>query len=43
MNFTVESKIVKDYALLIKHGRKTLDDVPNVGNLKEVVADVLAA
>ena len=41
--FTPNSSIVKDYVLLIKAGIKTIDDVPNYSNLKEVVSDVLAA
>ncbi len=37
MNFTRESRIVQDYVLLINKGLKTLEDVPNLFNLKEVV------
>lgn len=42
MQFNENSPIVKDYILLIKAKEKTIEDVPNVGNLREVVADVLA-
>lgn len=41
--FSENSKIVQDYALLIRNGLKTIDDVPNFQNLREVVANVLAA
>lgn len=37
MKFTAESQIVKNYLLLIKQGIKTVDDVPDLFNLKEVV------
>lgn len=40
--FTKDSKIVRDYILLIQNGEKTVDDVPDFQNLKEVVADALA-
>ncbi|WP_274362762.1 CD1375 family protein [Paenibacillus thermotolerans] len=40
--FTENSKIVQDYVLLIQHGLKTIDDVPNHENLREVVSNVLA-
>lgn len=40
--FTEASKIVQDYVLLIQNGLKTIDDVPNFQNLREVVAHVLA-
>ena len=39
--FTEESKLVKDYVLLIENNLKTIDDVPNFQNLKEVVKNVL--
>lgn len=38
--FTKESKIVQDYVLLIRNGIKTIDDVPNYSNLREVVSNV---
>lgn len=41
MVFTKESRIVQDYVLLINKGLKTLDDVPNLFNLKEVVEQCL--
>ncbi|MEH7521675.1 CD1375 family protein [Bacillus sp. JJ1503] len=40
--FNKESKLVQDYALLIHNGLKTIDDVPNFQNLREVVSSVLA-
>lgn len=40
--FTENSKIVQDYVLLIRNGVKTIDDVPNCQNLREVVSNVLA-
>lgn len=39
--FNKESKIVKDYVLLIDNGLKTIDDVPDFSNLKAVVQEVL--
>lgn len=42
MQFNKNSPLVKDYVLLITAGEKTIEDVPNFGNLREVVADVLA-
>ncbi|WP_278044679.1 CD1375 family protein [Senegalia massiliensis] len=41
--FSEDSEIVKSYALLIKNNRKTIDDVPDYKNLKEVVQNVLKA
>lgn len=41
--FNEKSKIVQDYVLLIQKGERTIDDVPNYSNLKEVVSSVLAA
>jgi len=43
MEFKAESQIVKNYILLIKQGLKTIDDVPNLYNLKEVVRQCLEA
>lgn len=40
--FNEESKLVRDYVLLIKAGEKTLDEVPDFQNLREVVSNVLA-
>ena len=39
--FDKTKKLVKDYVLLIQSGLKTIDDVPDYSNLKEVVAYVL--
>ena len=39
--FNQNSKLVKDYVLLIQTGSKTINEVPDYSNLKEVVADVL--
>ncbi|MGN7478937.1 CD1375 family protein [Solibacillus silvestris] len=39
--FNEKSKLVKDYVLLIKNGEKTIEDVPDFRNLKEVVTNVL--
>ena len=41
LNFTKDSQLVKDHVLLRNNGRMTLDEVPNLFNLKEVVQDVL--
>ncbi|WP_404407758.1 CD1375 family protein [Jeotgalibacillus malaysiensis] len=41
--FTSQSRIVQDYVLLIKEGRRTIDQVPDYQNLRQVVSDVLAA
>ncbi len=41
MIFTPESQIVKNYILLINQGLKTLEDVPKLYNLKEVVQQCL--
>lgn len=43
MTFTENSGLVKVWVALIKSRRKTLDQVPELYNLKEVVAAVLAA
>jgi len=43
MTFTVESKIAQSYAILILAERTTMDKVPNVGNLREIVAQILTA
>lgn len=40
--FNQESKLVKDYVLLIQKGIKTIEDVPNYSNLREIVSNVLA-
>lgn len=41
MNFTKESRLVQDYVLLINKGIRVLEEVPNLFNLKEVVAQCL--
>ena len=43
MIFTPEMQIVKNYVLLIQNGLKSMDDVPNLYNLREVVQGVLNA
>ncbi|WP_371816096.1 CD1375 family protein [Exiguobacterium sp. s181] len=40
--FTKENKVVQSYVLLIQEGEKTIDDVPDYQNLREVVSSVLA-
>lgn len=40
--FNENSAIVKDYVLLINEGLKTIEEVPDFRNLREVVSDVLA-
>lgn len=41
MEFTAESQTVKNYVLLINQGVKSIDEVPNIFNLKEVVESVI--
>lgn len=41
MQFTKESSIVKSYVLLIQKEIKTIDDIPNLFNLREVVEQCL--
>lgn len=43
MTFTKESRIAQSYAVLILAGEITIDDVPNVGNLREVVQSIITA
>lgn len=40
--FNKDSKIVQNYVLLIKNDLKTIEDVPDFDNLREVVSSVLA-
>lgn len=40
--FNKDSKLVQDYALLIKNGLRTIEDVPNFSNLRDVTSNVLA-
>ena len=39
--FKKESKTVESYVILILAGKKTFEQVPNIFNLREVVAEVL--
>lgn len=41
MVFTKDSRIAQSYAILILAGQITIEDVPNVGNLREVVTQIL--
>lgn len=41
MTFTTNSKIAQSYAILILAGQITIDDVPNVGNLRDTVEAIL--
>ena len=41
MTFTVNSSIAKSYAILILAGKYTINEVPDVGNLREVVTLIL--
>ena len=41
MTFTKESRIVQDYVLLINKKLKTIEEVPKLFNLKEVVEQCL--
>ncbi|WP_267917329.1 CD1375 family protein [Lederbergia citrisecunda] len=43
MTFTTDSAIAKSYAVLILAGKYTMDDVPNVGNLREIVEQILTS
>jgi len=43
MVFTVESRIAQSYAILILAGQITIEDVPNVGNLREIVQQIITA
>ncbi len=40
--FNQNSKLVQDYALLIRSGIKGFEDVPDFSNLRDVVSSVLA-
>jgi predicted DNA-binding ArsR family transcriptional regulator len=42
MTFTRDSRIVRSYVILILAGEMTLEEVPNIYNLREMVALVLA-
>lgn len=41
MLFTTKSRIAQSYAILILAGEMTIDDVPNVGNLRAIVLEIL--
>lgn len=41
MNFTKESQTVKNFIFLIRDGKRTIDDVPELFNLKQVVLQVM--
>ena len=41
--FSTESGLVKIWVRQIREGRRTLEDVPPLGNLQETVAAALAA
>lgn len=41
MIFTKNSAVVKAWVNLIRSGKKTMDDVPDISNLRAVVAEVL--
>ena len=42
MTFTVNSRIAKSYVVLILAGSYVIDEVPDVGNLREIVLEILA-
>lgn len=39
--YTPESQTVKNYVLLINGGKWTMERVPNLSNLREVVQEIL--
>ncbi|MCW6665395.1 CD1375 family protein [Aerococcaceae bacterium NML191219] len=39
--FKRDSKMVESYVILILAGKRTFDQVPNIFNLREMVAEVL--
>lgn len=41
MTFTTDSSVAKSYALLILAGKYMIEQVPDVGNLREVVIEIL--
>lgn len=41
MTFTKDSQIVKSYVLLIFAGKMTYDEVPNLFNLRDAVAEAM--
>lgn len=42
MVFTTKSRIAISYSILILVGQITIDDVPDFGNLREVVLEILS-
>lgn len=43
MTFTKNSMIAKSYVILILAGEMTIERVPNIGNLREIVLEILGA
>lgn len=43
MAFTKKSSIAQSYVILILAGETAIEKVPNIGNLREVVLDILGA
>lgn len=43
MTFTTKSQIAISYTILILAGEITIEQVPNVGNLRAVVLEILGA
>lgn len=43
MTFTKNSRIAISYSVLILAGEITIDDVPNVSNLRAVVTEILTS
>ena len=41
MKFTKKSSIAQSYVILILAGETTIERVPNVGNLREIVTEIL--
>lgn len=41
MVFTTKSRIAISYSILILAGQITIDDVPDVGNLRAIVLEIL--
>lgn len=41
MTFTKESSIANSYVILILAGKRTIEQVPDVGNLREIVIEIL--
>lgn len=41
MEFTKDSAVVNAWVMLIKAGKKSLEDVPKLWNLKEVVTNII--